>query len=149
MIRQTCIRRNDIASISLYLHKFTSMFFFLHLFQYSVIFLIIKILRVGISHLWVWKISPKNPKFYYFFPIGSKNISLGWVKKIPGSKTGRPLIYCRVGLQGPFPVVSIFLSSLESLKQLIIYNFSFPFCHIKIKSSSTFVRSLYFQRHLV
>jgi len=35
----------------------------------------------------IWKISPKNVKFFNFFPFG-----LG--QKVPGSKPGRPLIYC-------------------------------------------------------
>jgi len=34
------------------------------------------------SLVWVWKISPKIPKFSHFFPKGKK-ISLGWVKKYP------------------------------------------------------------------
>jgi len=40
------------------------------------------LLRSGrVSHSWVWKISPKNPKFFNFFPTGQKKISSGWVKK--------------------------------------------------------------------
>jgi len=35
----------------------------------------------------IWKISPKNVKFFNFFPFGSG-------QKVPGSKPGRPLIYC-------------------------------------------------------
>jgi len=42
--------------------------------------------------VWVWKISPKNVKFFNLFPFGSKKISSG--QKVPGSKVGRPLIYC-------------------------------------------------------
>jgi len=34
--------------------------------------------------VWIWKISPKNVKFFDFFPFGSKKISSGWVKKYPG-----------------------------------------------------------------
>jgi len=37
---------------------------------------------------WVWKISPKNPKFFNFFLFGSKSI--------PGSKTGLALYLLRV-----------------------------------------------------
>jgi len=46
--------------------------------------------QVGSGQVWVriWKISPKNIKFFNFFPIGSKK-SL-WVR----SKAGRPFIYC-------------------------------------------------------
>jgi len=31
--------------------------------------------------VWIWKISPKNVKFFNFFPLRSKKISAGWVKK--------------------------------------------------------------------
>jgi len=53
--------------------------------------------RVGLGQpfmvwLWIWKISPKNVKFFNIFPFGSKKISSG--QKVPGSKAGRPLIYC-------------------------------------------------------
>jgi len=56
----------------------------------------------------IWKISPKNVKFFNFFPSGQKNC-FGSGRKVPGSKPGRPLIYCgskvssgRVGSgQGP------------------------------------------------
>jgi len=36
--------------------------------------------------VWVWilKISPKNVKFFNFFPFGSKKIALGWVGEYPG-----------------------------------------------------------------
>jgi len=34
--------------------------------------------------VWIWKIFPKNITFFNFFPFGSKNFSLGWVKKYPG-----------------------------------------------------------------
>jgi len=40
----------------------------------------------------IWKISPKNVKFSNFLPFGSKKIASG--RKVPGSKPGRPLIYC-------------------------------------------------------
>jgi len=33
--------------------------------------------------VWVWKISPKNPKFCNFFPSGQKKISSGRSKKYP------------------------------------------------------------------
>jgi len=36
------------------------------------------------SLVWVWKISPKNQKIFYFFPFRSKKISLGWVKMYTG-----------------------------------------------------------------
>jgi len=26
------------------------------------------------SHLWAWKISPKNPNFFNFFPLDQKNL---------------------------------------------------------------------------
>jgi len=26
-----------------------------------------------VSYLWIWKIFPKNPKFFNFFPLGQKN----------------------------------------------------------------------------
>jgi len=44
--------------------------------------------------VWIWKISPKNVKIFNFFPFGSKKISLCRVKKVPGSKAGRPLFHC-------------------------------------------------------
>jgi len=61
------------------------------------------------SFVWVWKISPKNTKFFSFFSFGSKK-SLGWVKKVPGSKVGRPLIYCgsKVCSGGSRPISRIF-----------------------------------------
>jgi len=45
--------------------------------------------RVGSGQpfmVWVriWKISPKNVKFFNFFPIGSKKIASGWVGKYQG-----------------------------------------------------------------
>jgi len=33
------------------------------------------------SHLWVLKISAKNPKFFNFFPFRPKKILSSWVKK--------------------------------------------------------------------
>jgi len=36
------------------------------------------------SLVWVWKISPKNIKFFNFFAFGSKRISSGQVKKYLG-----------------------------------------------------------------
>jgi len=35
---------------------------------------------------WVWKISPINPKFFNFFPLRIKKISLGRVKKYLGQR---------------------------------------------------------------
>jgi len=34
--------------------------------------------------VWIWKISPKNVKFFKFFQFESKNIALGRVRKYPG-----------------------------------------------------------------
>jgi len=55
--------------------------------------------------VWIWKSSPKNIKFFNFFPFGSKKISSGQVKKYPGQ--GRVCLlftagqkYARVG-SGP------------------------------------------------
>jgi len=42
--------------------------------------------------VWIWKFSPKNTKFFNFFPFESKKIALGRI--VPGSKPGQPLIYC-------------------------------------------------------
>jgi len=47
--------------------------------------------RVGSGQLfmvwaWIWKISPKNVKFFNFFPFGSKKISSGRVRKYPGQR---------------------------------------------------------------
>jgi len=36
--------------------------------------------------VWVWKISPKNVKFFNFFSIVSKKISSGQVKKYLGQR---------------------------------------------------------------
>jgi len=36
--------------------------------------------------VWIWKISPKNVKFFNFFPFGSKKISSGRVGKYPGQR---------------------------------------------------------------
>jgi len=45
---------------------------------------------------WFWKISLNNVKIFNFYPLGQKNIfELG--QKVPGSKAGRPLIYCGSG----------------------------------------------------
>jgi len=38
------------------------------------------------SLVWVWKISPKNIKFFNFFPFRSKKISSGQVGKYPGQR---------------------------------------------------------------
>jgi len=43
----------------------------------------------------IWKISPKNLRFYNFFPLDQKK-SLGVRSKVLGSKTGQPHIYCAV-----------------------------------------------------
>jgi len=43
--------------------------------------------------VWVWKISPKNVKFFNFYPLGQKNL-FGLSQKVPGSKVDQPLIYC-------------------------------------------------------
>jgi len=45
------------------------------------------------SMVWVWKISPKNVKFFSFYPSGLKNYFRSG-KKVHGSKAGQPLIYC-------------------------------------------------------
>jgi len=45
-----------------------------------------------VSHLWVWKISHKNPKFFNFSFLIKNCIGLG--QKIRRPKTGWPLIYC-------------------------------------------------------
>jgi len=42
------------------------------------------------SLVWVWKISPNNPKFS-IFSLRIKKIWAG--QKVPGSKTGEPVIY--------------------------------------------------------
>jgi len=36
--------------------------------------------------VWVWKISPKNVKFFYFFSLWAKKISSSRVKKYPGQR---------------------------------------------------------------
>jgi len=36
---------------------------------------------VSLHWVWIWKISPKNVKFFNFLPFGSKRVSLGRVKK--------------------------------------------------------------------
>jgi len=41
---------------------------------------------------WFWKISPKNVKFFNFFPLDKKNLS-GSGQKVPRSKAGQPLFY--------------------------------------------------------
>jgi len=38
------------------------------------------------GYVWIWKISPKNVKFFNFLPFGSKKTSLGRVKKYPGQR---------------------------------------------------------------
>jgi len=40
------------------------------------------------------KISPKNVKFFNFFPFVSKKNCFGSGRKVPRSKPGRPLICC-------------------------------------------------------
>jgi len=63
--------------------------------------------RSGQPYLvWVWKISPKNPKFFNFFHW-VKKISSSWVKKYPGqrwvgllSTAGQKYARVRLG-QGP------------------------------------------------
>jgi len=44
--------------------------------------------------VWNWKISPKNVKFFNFFPLSQKKNLFGLGRKVPGLKVGRPLIYC-------------------------------------------------------
>jgi len=59
--------------------------------------------------VWIWKISPKNVKFFNFFPLGQK-ISSVRVRKYPGRRRVGLLFtavqkYARVGSgQGPFLV---------------------------------------------
>jgi len=48
----------------------------------------VRFLLLGFELVWVWKFSPKNPKFFSFLPFGSKKSHL------VGSKTGQPLNYC-------------------------------------------------------
>jgi len=36
--------------------------------------------------VWIWKISPKNIKFFNFFPFRIKKISSSWVGKYPGQQ---------------------------------------------------------------
>jgi len=43
--------------------------------------------------VWVWKISPKNVKFFNVFPSGQKNSS-GQVKKYSNQRWVSALIYC-------------------------------------------------------
>jgi len=40
--------------------------------------------------VWIWKISPKNVKFFNFFPFVAKKL-FGLVRKAPGLNAGRPL----------------------------------------------------------
>jgi len=42
----------------------------------------------------IWKISPKNVNFFNFSLRVKKNL-FGSSRKVPGSKAGQPLIYCR------------------------------------------------------
>jgi len=47
--------------------------------------------RVGLCQpfmvwVWIWKICPKNIKFFNFLPFGSKKISSGRVGKYPGQR---------------------------------------------------------------
>jgi len=52
----------------------------------------------------VWKISPKNMRFFNFFPFGSKKIALGWVKV--GSASYLLRVKSKLGsCQGPFILV--------------------------------------------
>jgi len=44
--------------------------------------------------VWIWKISSKNVKFLNFCPSSQKNVIWSG-QKVPRSKQGRPLIYCR------------------------------------------------------
>jgi len=58
--------------------------------------------------VWAWKISPKNPNF---FPLGTKKIASGWVKKYPDQSRVGPLFtagqkYARVG-SGPITTSNI------------------------------------------
>jgi len=43
--------------------------------------------------VWIWKISPKNLKFFNFFPFRSKKNIVKSRQKVPGSEPARPLIY--------------------------------------------------------
>jgi len=45
--------------------------------------------QTSLVWVWIWKISPKNPNF---FPSNKKCFVSG--QKVPGSRTGRPFIYC-------------------------------------------------------
>jgi len=48
----------------------------------------------SVSHLWFGFEFGKFPLFPIFFPSGQKNL-FGSCRKVPGSKAGWPLIYCR------------------------------------------------------
>jgi len=73
--------------------------------------------------VWVWKISPKNPKFFNFFPFG--------LKKVPRSKTGWPLIYCRSkvcsGLVRSGPISTLYGCLNQTVTSSRTFNFSI-FC---------------------
>jgi len=49
--------------------------------------------------VWIWKISPNNVKFFKFsiFSFRVKKNLFGSGQKVPGSKAGQPLSYCRSG----------------------------------------------------
>jgi len=84
--------------------------------------------RVGLDQplmVWVgiWKISPKNVKFFNFFPFGSKKISSGQVGKYPGQ---RPLIYCGSKVssgRGPLLVWNVYKLT-SSLNQHLVSHWS-------------------------
>jgi len=67
-----------------------------------------------VSHLWfiwvwIWKISPKNVKFFNFFPFGSKKISSGRVKKYPGQRQVGLLFTAKVVLVPFLPILTILI----------------------------------------
>jgi len=71
--------------------------------------------QVGSAMVWlrVWKIS----QFFNFFPSVHKNL-FGLGQKVPGSKTGWPLIYCGLKVMlglGQSPSLTITNLELESL----------------------------------
>jgi len=73
--------------------------------------------------VWVWKILPKNVKFFNFSPSG---------QKVPGSKAGQPLIYCRLkesSGQGPSLLFTIESGLRNSLIE-ILSNFSFIYAGV-------------------
>jgi len=83
-----------------------------------------------VSHLWVWKISPKNPKYFNFFPFGSKKYN-----RVGSKAMVKSMLRVRLG-QGPSLIFWLYFEScIFRYKSLL---FESLFCKFWLFKKMTF-----------